>query len=117
MKVETKIVPVEVKDGWFKKKQMHQFRYRFLFTETETAIITQSGLGEFPLFEAEEEYFEPTPVRFFIGAPDWSGWSYRNFNTLIEAQAMVQKLKINMTRLKEIMDAHSEIGTEDSFEL
>ena len=51
MKVDMKIVPIEVKEksGWFskKKKTMQQLQYRIELTDVEKAIINNAGLRDF----------------------------------------------------------------------
>lgn len=118
MKVDTKIVPVQVKDGWFRKKQMHRFEYRINLTEVECAILKRSGLEHFTIFDATEDWPEDTPIRYWTGHPGQpSGLSYRDYPTLIEAQAMMQHLKARLTQLKQAMDEYGDLPTEDGFEL
>ena len=123
MKVDTKIVPVEVKDGWFKKKQMHQLQWVITLTDVEKAIINKAGLRDFAYMEIEQHtkdgsYSEMVrnPISSWVDERlyDYGRW---DFETLFEAQAELQKLKANLIRLKEMMDIHKNVGTEDSFEL
>jgi hypothetical protein len=116
MKVDAKIVPIEVKDGWFKKKQLHQLRFKIELTEVEKAIINKAGLRDMPTLDPLSEDDVPRPIWPWV---DGSRVEYgtRNFDTLIEAQASIQQLKMNLAKLKEAMEHHRNYPTEDSFEL
>jgi hypothetical protein len=126
MKVDMKIVPVEVeeKSGWFstKKRAMHQLRYTIRLTDVEKAIIERAGLSKYVYLEVlcwgvNRECSEVLPLTidgWFDGA-EHEAW--HNYDTLIEAQAAGQDLKANLVKVKELMDTHTQIGTEDSFEL
>lgn len=125
MKVDTKIVPIEVEEkGWFstKKKKMHQLQYTIQLTDVEKAIIEQAGLREYTYFAMPHSTPEGTfteileyPIRTWIDYPEGQGTF--NFDSLIEAQAYAQEMKDKLVELKELMTKHTQIGTEDSFEL
>ena len=121
MKVDTKIVPIEVKEGWFKKKTMHQLRWTIELTEVEKAIINKAGLRDFSFLDKEpSDPSYPEKIPFYIypwvdGKISTYGWA--NYHTLFEAQADAQRIKQGLTILKQAMEAHSSTPTEDSFEL
>jgi hypothetical protein len=123
MKVDTKIVPIEVKDGWFKKKTKYQLQWVITLTEVEKAIINKAGLRDFSYYDHEYTSpdgsfrdVQPFPIYPWIDGTT-RDFGHGEYNTLIEAQAVAQKIKQGLTALKQAMDAHTSTPTEDSFEL
>jgi hypothetical protein len=123
MKVDFKIVPVEVeeKSGWFRKKTKIRQRLQYFIhlTDVEQAIIKRAGLMDFSYHDMNQEGVDIT-----LTSPisNWVDRQYTNpqildFDTVFEAQTDMQLIKRNLATLKEAMDAHMNNPTEDSFEL
>ena len=123
MKVDTKIVPIEVKEGWFKKKQKYQLQWVITLTEVEKAIINKAGLRDFSYYQQEYtspdgsyHHVQPFPIYPWIDGTV-PGFGHGEYDTLIEAQAVAQRIKAGLVKLKEAMEIHTSNPTEDSFEL
>lgn len=117
MKVDTKITPIEVKEGWFKKKKMHRLEWFITLTEVEKAIINKAGFRDYSYLDIEKPYgIHPFPMWPWIDNES-PRWGHMDYDTLFEAQATAQKIKAALVTLKKAMEAHSSTPTEDSFEL
>jgi hypothetical protein len=126
MKVDMKIVPIEVEEGgWFskKKKKMHRLQSRIILSDVERAIINKAGLRDFVWLEFEQHtpdgsYSEVVQcLAAHLVDHHSEDYSDSDFDTLVEAQAHAQATKAGLVHLKEAMDLHTDTPTEESFEL